>query len=84
MTLIINLIYDFYNRIDSITNKIHYEVKDPQDLTLFTAQSTGFQVACNKSNTICNFLAYYCDFILKKEESTFLLKQTRPTITFRT
>lgn len=46
-------------------------LKDPFDLTLATCQSNGFQLACNKNNTICTFLAFFCDITLKKEASTF-------------
>jgi hypothetical protein len=41
-------------------------IKDPYDLTLTTCHLNGFQLACNKNNTICTFLAFYCDAALKK------------------
>ena len=67
MAFLIDSLYELYERMENITNAISTYIKDPLDLFLHTALSSGFQTACNKTNIVCNFLAYYADNMLKKE-----------------
>jgi hypothetical protein len=43
---------------------------DSCDADLEKAQNTGFQGFCNTSNKVCNYLAYYADLMLKKEDAS--------------
>ena len=50
--------------------KITVEVAD-SDTEIISAQSYGFQLICNKGDKkVCNFLAYYADNILRKEDDS--------------
>ena len=49
--------------IDSLRAKI-----DIHDAELLKAQNTGFQTFCNVNNKVCNYLAYYADIMLKKDQ----------------
>lgn len=33
------------------------------------AQNMGFQGFCNAGNRVCNYLAYYADLMLKKDDA---------------
>jgi hypothetical protein len=39
------------------------------DLDLHKAQTIGFQTFCNTSNKVSNYLAYYADLTLKKDDA---------------
>jgi hypothetical protein len=50
--------------------KIILEVAN-SDTDIISAQKYGFQVICNKGdNKVCNFLAYYADNMLRKDEDS--------------
>ena len=51
--------------IDTLRAKI-----DIHDAELQKAQNTGFQNFCNIGNRVCNYLAYYADLMLKKDDSS--------------
>jgi hypothetical protein len=41
------------------------------DTEIISSQTYGFQLICNKGdNKVCNFLAYYADNMLRKEEDS--------------
>ncbi len=50
--------------------KIILEVAN-SDTDIISAQKYGFQLICNKGdNKVCNFLAYYADNMLRKDEDS--------------
>lgn len=58
-----NEIVEFNKLVDSIRVGI-----DPNDAELQKAQNTGFQGFCNINNKVCNYLAYFADLMLKKDD----------------
>ena len=43
---------------------------DTVDAELQKSQNVGFQTFCNAGNRVCNYLAYYTDLMLKKDEKS--------------
>lgn len=70
---IVESIYYLFIKMEKVVNYIYSAIKDPYDLILHESLKIAFQSACNKNSTVCNFIVYYSDNILKKEDSKQLL-----------
>ena len=54
---------EFNEVVDTLRSRI-----DIHDAELQKAQNSGFQTFCNVNNRVCTYLAYYADFMLKKDD----------------
>ena len=66
---LIEKVFSFYMKLENIIIEISNSIKDKSDTILFETLILAFQSACNKNPLISNFLVYYADNILKREDS---------------
>lgn len=62
---VIREIIEFNQLVDTLRTEI-----DIHDAELQKAQNTGFQSFCNVGNKVCNYLAYFADIMLKKDDNS--------------
>lgn len=64
MNNVLGEIIQFNEYVEQIRAQIDHSEADLQK-----AQNIGFQNFCNTSNKVCNYLAYYADLALKREDT---------------
>lgn len=64
MNTVLGEIIQFNEYVEQIRAQI-----DQGEADLQKAQNIGFQNFCNNGNKVCNYLAYYADLALKREET---------------
>lgn len=64
MNTVLGEIIQFNEYVEQIRAQIDHAEPDLQK-----AQNIGFQNFCNTSNRVCNYLAYYADLALKREDA---------------